>query len=226
MNNMKAVRSTIFGSDLVGAFATATDRYVFVGYGISKNKKELISSVLNVEYIELSVDNSNLVGIFMRGNSKGLLVSNLMSKYEVSVLKEKTGMEVSQIESPLNTIGNNIIANDKIAVVNPDYDKKSIDFIRDALDVEVVSMSIGGFKTVGANNILTNKGFAINNHCTDNQKEILDKLANFDSIRTTANTGALGIGISTISNSHGCVVGNGSTGFEFVRILEALNIEG
>ena len=42
---------------------------------------------------------------------------------------------------------------------------------------------------------------------------------------TTANTGSLSIGLAVIANSKGVVIGNSTTGFEIVRIVNGLNLE-
>jgi len=90
------------------------------------------------------------------------------------------------------------------------------------LGVEVVRLKVGGFNTVGANNILTNSGLVINNRASDGDKAELDRITGFDSIRTTANTGALSIGLTVVANSVGVVAGEETTGFELNRIVEAL----
>ena len=131
-------------------------------------------------------------------------------------------MNVGSIESNLNAIGNNILANDKIAIVNPEYGPEDIKAIRDILDVEVVRYSGGSFKTVGANDILTNKGLVINNHASDEEKERLDRETGFDSVRSTANMGSLGVGIAVVANSNGALIGDTTTGYEFSRIVDGL----
>jgi translation initiation factor 6 len=227
MRGMRAAKYVIRGSDCVGAFATATDNYVFAGSDLTKGNKDTLSEVLKARCIELSIADSNLIGIFARANSNGMLISNLATDREFAYIKKlDLDMEIRVLESPLNAIGNNIMANDRMAMANPEYDKKALQAIRDTLGVEVVKGAIGGFKTIGANNILTNKGIVVNNYCTEKEKDTIDKWAGAKSVRATANTGSLGIGISVVANSHGIVVGDSTTGFELARILEGLNIEG
>ena len=141
------------------------------------------------------------------------------------MLKEQSlDINISVLESGLNAVGNNILANDKIAIVNPDFDAVAVQSISDALGVETVKDEIGGFKTVGANNILTNRGLVITNNATDAQKAKVDRITGFNSISTTANTGALSLGLSVVANSKGIVVGDSTTGFELARIMEGLEL--
>jgi translation initiation factor 6 len=222
---MVAVKNVVKGSSYIGAFATATDKYAFCGYDLTAHDKKQLGETLNAEPIDVSIGNSDLIGIFMRGNSKGLLLSNLATDSEMDYIKKACGkLNIAILESPLNAIGNNVMANDSIALVNPDYDKNAVQTIGKTLGVKVVKTEIGKFKTVGANNILTNKGIVVNNYCTDKEKELIDEETGFDSVRSTANTGALGIGLSVVANSYGIMAGGETTGFELARILEGLNI--
>jgi translation initiation factor 6 len=223
---MGAIKINIIGSDYVGAFATANDNHVFVGNNISKKSKELLEETLEVSAIPMSIFGSDLVGIFSRSNSNGIAVSNLIFADELQRLKkEAKDINVGVIQSDLNALGSNILANDKIAIVNPKYGGKSIEQIKDILGVEVIKQKIGNFYTVGANNILTNKGFVINNKATDKDKEQADKITGFNSMSSTANTGSLSVGLATITNSKGIVAGETTTGYELTRMTESLNIE-
>ncbi len=223
---MAVAKCRVAGSDYVGVFATCTDRYLFTGMGVQAHVRKLIADTLGIECVELSIFDSNIIGLFARANSNGIVFSNMISDAELSAFKsERLDIRVCVPETGINAAGNNIIANDKIALVNPDYSHETVKQISDALGVEVIRATIGGFKTLGANNILTNKGFLINNRSTDEEKEAVDKLVGFESMRTTANTGYVNIGLSAIANSNGAVVGDSTTGFELARIMEALEIE-
>ncbi|MEM0149425.1 MAG: translation initiation factor IF-6 [Candidatus Micrarchaeaceae archaeon] len=220
---MNAAKYAINGSDCVGAFALATDRYVFAGSGTTESSKKFLASMLGTEVLGISIGGMDFIGILAKANSNGMLVSNLITDREIALIKGmKLGINIEILDSALNAVGNNIIANDKLAVVNPEYSRKEIDLIGDVLGVEALSSSIGNFKTVGANDILTNKGLVINNHASDEEKEKLDEKTGFDSVRSTANMGSLGIGIAVVANSNGALIGNTTTGYEFSRIVDGL----
>ena len=225
MSSMGAARYIIEGSEFIGAFASPTDRRIFVGKNITNSNKRVISDTLNAEIIDMTIGGSNLIGIFMRGNSKGMILSNLITENEMRILKDANlNMNISILDSPLNAIGNNIIANDKIAFINDEYDDKSFAIIEKTLGVKAIRSDIGGFKTVGANNILTNKGAVLNNRCTEMERMDFERLTNFKPTISTANMGSLGIGVSVIANDKGVLIGNNTTGFELDRIIDGLNI--
>lgn len=220
---MNAAKYAINGSDCVGAFALTTDRYVFAGRGITESSKKFLADMLGAEALSLSIGGMDLVGVLARANSNGIIVSNLVTERELDAIKGmKLGINIEVLGSPLNAIGNNILANDSLAIVNPEYSGGDIAVIGDVLGVEVLSCPIGNFKTVGANDILTNKGLVINNHASDEEKEKLDGKIGFDSVRSTANMGSLGIGIAVVANSNGALIGDTTTGYEFSRIIDGL----
>ena len=223
---MSFLKYNLHGSDYVGVYATATDKFALVGYGIPPKPRRLLAEALCVEVFEVSMSGSALVGIFARANSNGIIFSNLIEDSELGQVKKLfPAMRVGRLDSGLNAVGNNILVNDRIAVINPEYSAAEEGLIRDVLGVEVMRAGIAEFKTVGANNVLTNRGFIINNRSTEREKTLLDKWVGFDSVRTTANTGSLNLGLSVVANSFGAVVGDGTTGFEINRIMEGLNIE-
>ncbi|MCL4373826.1 MAG: translation initiation factor IF-6 [Candidatus Marsarchaeota archaeon] len=220
---MEAATYRLNGSEYVGAFATATDRYVFAGQSLPKKSLDVLEETLRVKPVPITISDSNLIGILARANSNGMLLSNLAYDFEVERIKGmKLDMNIAVLDSDLNAVGSDIVANDKIAIVNSEYDQMAIRQIGDVLGVEVLRAEIGGMKTIGANNILTNKGFAINNRSSDAEKEKFDKMLGFSSVRTTANRGSVAIGLSAVANSTAIVVGDETTGYELDRLMEAL----
>lgn len=220
---MDAAKFRVGGSDFIGVFATSSDRFLFTGRGLTSGSKKLLTDTLKVERHDISISGSDLVGLFSRSNSNGIMLSNLILDHELEMIKAlKLDMMVGVLESELNAVGSNVLANDKIAIINPDYSQAAAMQIQDILGVDVIKAETGSFKTIGANNILTNTGLAINNRCTDDEKALLDEATGFRSIRATANTGAMSIGLATAANSNAVIAGDSTTGFELNRMIEAL----
>jgi translation initiation factor 6 len=220
---VEVAKHRIHGSDFVGAYVAASEKFVFCYRGIERRMKELISQTLSAEPVELTIADSHLIGIFARANSNGIVLSNLTTDDELSYLRSLgLDLKMGVVESRLNAIGNNILANDKIALINSEYSSEEVRSIEDILDVEAMKAQPGGFKTVGANNILTNEGFVLNNRSTENEKQTLDSACGFQSVLSTANTGSLAIGLASAANSNGIVIGEATTGYELNRILESL----
>lgn len=220
---MDAAKSRIKGSDYAGVFCTASDELVFAPLHLTEKERDILSKTLKADIIELSLGESNLVGLFSRANSNGIIVSNLATENEVRELRAKVNeLNVAVLHSSVNAIGSNILVNDRIAIINEEYSERDAKLIGDVFGVEVCKMVIGGFKTVGANNILTNAGLVINNRATDLEQKEWEEKTGFKTIRTTANTGSLAVGLSVVVNSKGIVAGESTTGFELNRMLQGL----
>jgi translation initiation factor 6 len=213
----------ILGNDYIGAWVTATDRFFLMGNEVSKGEERILKEALGVDGFRATVNGTGFVGIYAAANSKGVLLPYGIEDRELESLKQQlSGMRVDVLHTDYNALGNNILANDKVAVVNPHYGRNEEAEIADALDVEVVKASAGGFATVGANNILTNRGLVVNNRATEYEKAALEKATGMPSEQSTANLGSVSIGLCTVANSNGLVVGDATTGFELSRIADAL----
>jgi translation initiation factor 6 len=220
---MDAAKLRLKGSDYVGVFCTASDDIIFAPRNLTIKEHDVLLSTLKADIVEISLGESNLIGLFAKANSNGIILSNLATEEEVRALKAEAGeLNVGVLESSINAIGSTMLANDKVAIINEEYSHQDMKFIGDILGVEVIRMQIGGFRTVGANNILTNKGLVISNKATDLEQREWEQKTGFPTIRTTANTGSLAVGLAVAANSKGVVAGESTTGFELNRIVQGL----
>jgi translation initiation factor 6 len=121
-------------------------------------------------------------------------------------------------------VGNNILANDKFALVHPELHKDTVKDIRDVLDVEVEKGRIASQKTVGAAGVVTNKGLLCHPHASKKELEILEERFGVSAKIGTANYGTPLVGACMIANSKGAVVGLSTTPIELGRIEEALGL--
>ncbi|MCL4375426.1 translation initiation factor IF-6, partial [Candidatus Marsarchaeota archaeon] len=222
-------KMSILGSDYIGAFAVATDKFAVLARMISHGERDRIEKNLGIKTMTFDLDNSDLVGIYMAANSRAIILPNIIEEDEIAHFrkeaKEWLDVEVMIFKSSLNALGNNLLVNDKFALINPEYTAEEARELEDILGVESIRMSIGGFSTVGANNILTNKGMVLNNRATDEETEEIRKIfKGFQPSQSTANLGSLSIGLSTIANSTGLIAGDSTTGFELARISDGLGL--
>jgi translation initiation factor 6 len=107
--------------------------------------------------------------------------------------------------------------------VNPKFSDNQVAKIREVLGVEVFRASTGGYDTVGANNIMTNKGIVFNNKIEETEKHEIERLSKLKGEQSTANFGSVSLGICSIANSNGAVVGEATTGIEASRISSNLS---
>jgi translation initiation factor 6 len=223
---MGIAKTSIDGSEYIGVFALATDRFALLGSGVGLKYENIIREALGARVVRATVDSTAMIGIYAVANSSVILLPESIYASELRRIRNEIGegISVETIDTDLNALGNNILANDKVAVINPDYNSKEAKRIADALGVEVLKESIGGYNTVGANNILTNKGMVANNRVSESEFARMKEL--FGSVeQSTANLGTISIGICAVANANGVVVGERTTGYEIAKIADALALE-
>jgi translation initiation factor 6 len=213
-------KASIAGSPFVGVYVVANNSIAVLprmdmDYGIFKK-------TLNVETFKTMLGGSPLIGSLMVMNSYGAVITNFASEEEVEFLMER--MNVLFVEDKINAIGNDVLANDKAALVHVDFDRETVKYIEDALDVEVVKGTIGGIKTVGSAAVVTNKGMVVHPQVDEDEIKFLSSLFGVPVYVSTANYGSLYVGASVVANDFGAVVGDKTSNVEVDRIENALDI--
>ncbi len=211
---------SINGSPFVGVYASCNNS-IAVLPNIEINE-DIFKKTLNVETFKTTLGGSPLIGSLMVMNSNGAVVTNFAADEDVSFLFDR--INVFFVEDKINAIGNDILANDKAALVHVDFDKETIKYIEDALDVEVVKGEIGGIKTVGSAAVVTNKGMLVHPNVKDEEIEFLKNLFGVPVYISTANYGSLYVGASIVANDYGAMVGDKTSNVEVDRIENALDI--
>ena len=205
----------------LGVFCRTNDDLAFIRKDLSKKVKKKIKSVLDVDLIELSIADATIIGSLLAINSKGAVVTDFVDIDAVAVIKDH-GFDVCIISDKINAAGNDILVNDKGALVHPDLQEKSLNCIKETLKVPVFRGTIGSLKTVGMAAVVTNKGLLCHPKVTEEEKEILNKVFNVNVMIGTVNHGSPIIGSGLVANTKGAIIGNLTTGIEMVRIEEAL----
>jgi translation initiation factor 6 len=207
----------------LGVFCRANDDIAFIRKGLSKKVKNKVISALDVELIELNISDASIIGALLTFNSKGVVVCDFIDADSLKIIK-KQGLKVCIISDKINAVGNDILVNDKGALVHPDFKDKTIENIKKTLDVPVSRGTIGTLKTVGMAAVVTNKGLLCHPKTTDDEKRNLEKIFDVSVMIGTVNHGSPVIGSGLVANSKGAIIGKLTTGIEMGRIEEALNL--
>ncbi len=213
-------KGEIQGSPFVGVYAVCNDSIAVLP--AQADNTGVFEKTLKVEIHKTLLGGSPLIGSLMVLNSRGAVITNFASEEDVKFLFDK--LNILFIEDKINAVGNDILANDKAAMVHVDFDPDTVNLIEEALEVEVVKGTIGGIKTVGSAAVVTNKGMIVHPQVSDDEIDFLKDLFGVPVYITTANYGSLYLGASVVANSHGAVVGERSTNVEVDRIENALDI--
>lgn len=224
---MRALQTDFLGDHNIGLFTKASDKLCLAGYHISDKRIADLKKTLRVEVSQLSVANSEIVGIFCAMNSNGIIVPHIATSSEVKVfreLAEEKGISFGMLKSKFTALGNLILCNDKGAVVSDLFSDKEKENISDFLGVDVDYGSVAGLKSVGSCGIATNKGCVIHRDASEEELDNFQKILGVDTDVGTANFGSPFVGSCAVANSNGLVAGESTTGPEITRMMETLDL--
>ncbi len=215
--------SSYAGSPNIGVFAAASECLAFVAHDAVDEFVNDIEQTLGVEVVRATVADSFVVGSLIAMNSNGAIVSGLAGERELDVIRSK--IPVALISDKLNAAGNNILVNDRGAIVNPEFDKKTLKEIEDILDVECVKSSIADIVTVGSVCRVTNKGCAVHPDATEKEMQLIKDVLKVDNVvKTTLNHGCRFVAPCVLANSKGALVGDLTTPIEMGKLEDALDL--
>ncbi len=211
-----------FGNPNVGVYVRATEKHLWLPPGLTDNNVEDLAAALGLEPIEITIGGSPLIGSLVAANSNGAVVADFATDREIAIL-ENAGLSVVRLRhSRLNAAGNNILCNDKGALLHPDLSDGSLGKISDALGVPCVRGELAEIPTVGTAAVATNKGAMCHPLSTEAQLAHVKQALQVPARIGTVNHGHGLVGAGIAANLNGVVVGARTTGIELGRIEEAL----
>ena len=217
---MTVVKAEFHGDPNVGLFGMATDKYVIVP------DSNMDTSILNVPAVYSTVTETELIGLFIAGNSNGVIIPSIMTAREIERLtsglkKINKNINILKLETVKTCIGNLIVCNDNAAIISPLLEKHKA-AISKCLQVPVVIGKLIDLEIVGSLCVATNKGFIMTIEGKDCDFEFLKNNLKVGGDIGSVNFGGVFIKSGIIANSHGALIGKFTTGPEIARIEEAL----
>lgn len=203
----------------MGVYCAANESVAFVGPDVLPKAARTIEETLQVRAVRTTIGGASVVGSLIALNGRGAVVTGFASPEERRTLGD---LEVLVLPHRLNAAGNNILCNDRGAIVHPGYDEKTVRHIGETLGVEAVRGTVGGMRTVGSAGVATNKGVLAHPHATEPELAAIRDTFKVPTMITTANYGTAQVGACLIANSKGAVVGGRTTPIELGRIEEGL----
>ncbi len=207
---------SFWGIPHIGVFSRVLDDIAVVPPSAPEEFREALSELLGVDIVTTTIQESEIIGSLLTGNSRGFIVSGMATKAEISGLREYH--EVFLLEHTMNAAGNVILANDTFAAVHPDMPEGMAREIGDFLGVTVTPLTLGGVKTVGMAGVATNKGVLVNPRSTKAEIQRVEEISGIPVGTGSVNSGTGLIGTGLLANSKGYAAGLETTGFELGRI--------
>jgi len=215
-------KTAYYGNEWIGMFIRTNNSRTFVPIDSSKKMIETIVENLKTECIKTTIADSSLIGAYTLMNSNGIIIPNIVYQKEIDLIKKETDLNVYMSKDKHNSIGSNIVANDKGGLINPDMNKTEKKKIEDALGIELVPTKIANYSTLGSIIIANNSGFLTTFRTERDEMKIIEDALKVKGLSGTINMGVGFLSIGVVENDNGYIVGRSSSSYEMGRIEEAL----
>lgn len=216
-------RLDFHGNPHVGVFARTSDAFTFIAPQLTENNYADVQEALGTELVPLTIGGAHIVGSLVALNSRAALVSNLVSQDDLPAFRDR-GLKVAVLDHRINAAGNNVLVNDRAALVHPGLGADMVDFVASLFDVDARAGTVAGIPTVGMAAVVTNKGLLLHPRCPKDEVAELSAFFGVEGDIGTVNHGAPYIGAGVVANVRGAVAGGASTGIEIGRIEESLKL--
>ncbi|HDI31492.1 MAG TPA: translation initiation factor IF-6 [Thermofilum sp.] len=218
---MSVERTALFGNPNIGVYVFATESFSLIPRDSPEKFERVVEETLKVPVYRVSVSESSLIGVFVAGNSNGLVLSKFTTEYELETLKSMLGkdMNIKVLDDiKESALGNLVLVNDKAAIVSPLLDRKVLGIIEDVLGVEAVQREVAGSLLVSSVAITSNKGAMVYPMASEDEIKELSSILHVEVDVGTVNRGSIFLRSGMVVNTKGCVVGYDTTGPELLRI--------
>lgn len=217
------MKLSYYGNPWIGMFIKTNDEITMLPVDSMKKVDEVIETTLKTKPVKIGMGDSNLLGVYVALNSNGVVLPNIVKQEEADILK-KMGLNVLISSGKFNAHGNNIAANDKGGIINPNVEKEDAKKIADTLGIELVPMLIADFSTVGSACIATNTGYLTHFKASDDELGQLKDIFKVSGNKGTMNTGTGFVSYGAVVNKNGYIIGDSTTAYEIGRLEDALNL--
>ncbi len=204
---------------------TANNSYVLYPHLLLKPILKKFKSVFDEPLYPLTLNNSNLLGIYTASNKYGIIIPNIIKEDELNLLKSYVGgAQIGILKSIDNAFGNLILCNDKGAIISSflkDYMKQ----IEDILNVETEVFEFAGSFLPGSISIVNNNGCLVHPLANDDEIEKITSILKVkDTDVSTINRGIPYLSAGAIVNDKSGIFGLDSTGPELMRLTSVLKL--
>jgi len=210
------------GSPYVGVYCAASEHFALLPEVLEGKVAKEIERTLDVRVIRTNVAGATVIGSLAAMNSHGVVVTNFAEKHEITRFPKN--LRVGKMEEKINAAGNNILVNDRAALVHPLASRETMRMIQDVLGVEAMKGRVAGIDTVGSACIATAKGVICHPKATQDELKWISEFFRVPASAATLNYGTPYLGACAVANSKGAYIGSRSTPIELGRLEDGLGL--
>ena len=210
------------GNPYVGVYCLASEQIAILPDVVETRITKDVERTLEVRVVRTNIAGATIVGSLAAMNSRGIVVTNFVETHELARLPKQ--LRVGKMEEKINAAGNNILANDRAALVHPQASRETIRMIQDVMGVEAVRGKVAGIDTVGSACIATSKGVICHPKTTQDELKWISDFFKVPASAATLNYGTPYLGACAVANSKGAYIGSRSTPIELGRLEDGLGL--
>jgi translation initiation factor 6 len=210
------LKTTFEGDPNIGLYGFATEKHLVSPF-TGKMKKKL-EKTLKVKAVNAIIMNTYFAGIFLAGNSSGIVASSFIQDYGHTKIDSDN---VLYLKTKHTAIGNMILLNDNGGVISPTLKRYKKD-IEDFLGVKTTISTIAGLRIPGSAAIANKNGCIVHPKVKDKELELIEKALDVPVKVGTVNYGSPYVKSGIILNSRDFAASTQSTGPELGNIVESL----
>jgi len=202
----------------IGIFCSVSDKIALIPHDSSTKFENLVKDVFEVDPIKVALGESNLLGTISKIYKKKVIVSTITTDREIDHLLEQ-GLKVLKLNS-YHAVGNLMAINKNALLLGKsilDVDKKAISKF---FDIPYESFNVCNTDLVGSVSAVTDKAFAVGSSVSEKEFEKMQELFKVEGNVATVNYGDAFIANGLLVNTKGLMVGEGTTGYELMRLDE------
>jgi translation initiation factor 6 len=223
---MTIIKAQIFGKSLIGVYLTANNSYILYPSTLIKPLIKKFITVFEEPLYPLTINNSNLLGVYVASNKYGIIVPHIIREDELNKLKSymNDSYNIGVLKSIDNAFGNLILCNDKGAIISSLLENYKFE-IEDILNVETVVYEFADYFLPGSISLANNYGCLIHPLSTDDEINFISSVLKVNEVDvSTVNRGVPFLSSGAIVNDKSGIFGNDCTGPEMIRITSVLGL--
>jgi translation initiation factor 6 len=169
---------------------------------------------------QLTIAETSLVGALATGNNNVILLPDIIEDEELKEI-EKLNIKYKVLKTRFTALGNNIIMNDKAALINPEFEDEVVEELK-SLGLKVIKRKFLNIDSVGSLAALNQKGCLLHRDLSEKDQHFITSFLHLPADIGTINMGSPYIHSGIIPNSKGYVVGEETSGPEIMRLEQTL----
>jgi translation initiation factor 6 len=205
----------------IGMEAFVTNDFCLLGTEVDEKYDEIIEKVLKVPVHRITIAGTSLIGIFLSGTSKCVLVPSIAFDYELKEL-DKLKINYKVIDSKITALGNAVVCNDNGAYLSDEFKTDVQEQIKEALDLPIKEGKITEVGSIGSLIVVNNKGGLIHPDAESFEINFIQSILNIEIEPGTVNMGSPYVKSGILCNDNGILIGDKSGGPEASNADKAL----